>query len=75
MAFSKRGWRSRPASVAGAYFGVINLIDKAAIGITEESDAVVIVECGRHVQSVETASLPSAVPEVVCHGVAIRWMD
>ena len=40
-----------------------------------DADAVVIVECGRHVQSVETASLPSAVPEVVCHGVAIRWMD
>jgi hypothetical protein len=40
-----------------------------------DADAVVIVECGRHVQSVETASLPSAVPEVICHGVAIRWMD
>jgi hypothetical protein len=40
-----------------------------------DADAVVIVECGRHVQLVEGTSLPSSVPEVVCHGVAIRWMD
>jgi len=40
-----------------------------------DADAVVIVECGRHVQPVEGPSLPSSVPEVVCHGVAIRWLD
>jgi hypothetical protein len=40
-----------------------------------DADAVVIVECGRHVRSIEGPSLPSSVDEVVCHGVAIRWMD
>ena len=40
-----------------------------------DADAVVIVECGSHVQPVEGTSLPSTVAEVVCHGVAIRWMD
>jgi hypothetical protein len=40
-----------------------------------DADAVVIVECGRHVQPIEEPSLPGSVDEVVCHGVAIRWMD
>ena len=40
-----------------------------------DADAVVIVECGRHVRSVEETNLPNMGPEVVCHGVAIRWID
>lgn len=40
-----------------------------------DADAVVIVECGRHVRPVEETNMPSTGPEVVCHGVAIRWMD
>jgi len=40
-----------------------------------DADAVVIVECGRHVRPVEETSMPSMGPEIVCHGVAIRWMD
>ena len=40
-----------------------------------DADAVVIVECGRHVRPVEETNLPSMGPEVVCHGFAIRWMD
>jgi hypothetical protein len=40
-----------------------------------DADAVVVVECGRHVRPVEGTSLPSGLPEVVCHGVAIRWLD
>ena len=40
-----------------------------------DADAVVIVECGHHVRPVEGSELPNPVPEVVCHGVAIRWLD
>ena len=40
-----------------------------------DADAVVIVECGRHVRPVEETNLPSIGPEIICHGVAIRWMD
>ena len=40
-----------------------------------DADAVVIVECGRHVRPVEETNLPTTGPEVICHGVAIRWMD
>jgi uncharacterized protein YbjQ (UPF0145 family) len=40
-----------------------------------DADAVVIIECGRHIRSVEETNLPKTGPEVVCHGVAIRWMD
>ncbi len=40
-----------------------------------DADAVVIVECGRHVRPVEETNLPSTGPEIICHGVAIRWMD
>ena len=40
-----------------------------------DADAVVIVECGRHVRPVEETNLPSTGPEIVCHAVAIRWMD
>ena len=49
-----------------------NLRRRAA---ARDADVVVIVECGRHVRPVEGSSLPSTMPEVVCHGVAIRWMD
>lgn len=40
-----------------------------------DADAVVIIECGRHVRPVEETNLPTTGPEVICHGVAIRWMD
>lgn len=40
-----------------------------------DADAVVIIECGRHVRPLEETSLPSMGPEIICHGVAIRWMD
>ena len=40
-----------------------------------DADAVVIIECGRNVRPVEETKLPSTGPEVICHGVAIRWMD
>ena len=40
-----------------------------------DADAVVIIECGRHVRPVEETNLPSMGPEIICHGVAIRWMD
>ena len=40
-----------------------------------DADAVVIIECGRHVRPAEETNLPSMGPEIICHGVAIRWMD
>jgi len=41
-----------------------------------DADAVVIIECGRHVRpAAGETNLPSTGPEVICHGVAIRWMD
>lgn len=40
-----------------------------------DGDAVVVYECGRHVRPIEENRLPSTGPEVVCHGVAIRWLD
>jgi hypothetical protein len=40
-----------------------------------DADALVIIECGRHVRPVEDDRLPSTGPEVICHGGAIRWMD
>ena len=40
-----------------------------------DADAVVIIECGRHVRPAEETNLPTTGPEVICHGVAIRWMD
>jgi uncharacterized protein YbjQ (UPF0145 family) len=40
-----------------------------------DADAVVIIECGRHVRPVEETNLPSTGPEIICHGVAVRWMD
>jgi hypothetical protein len=40
-----------------------------------DADAVVILECGRHVRRVEQSTAPSTGPEVVCHGAAIRWMN
>jgi hypothetical protein len=40
-----------------------------------DADAIVIIECGRHVRPVEESSLPNMGPEIICHGVAIRWMD
>jgi uncharacterized protein YbjQ (UPF0145 family) len=40
-----------------------------------DADAVVIIECGRHVRPAEETNLPRMGPEVICHGAAIRWMD
>jgi len=43
-----------------------------------DADAVVIIECGRHIrpaEPVEQPSLPGNFPEIICHGVAIRWLD
>jgi hypothetical protein len=40
-----------------------------------DADAVVVYECGRHVRPIEENNLPAMGPEVVCHGVAIRWLD
>ena len=40
-----------------------------------DADAVVILECGRDVRPIEGSSLPSMVPQVICHGAAIRWME
>ena len=40
-----------------------------------DADALVIIECGRHVKPVEETFTPSAGPEVICHGVGIRWLD
>jgi hypothetical protein len=40
-----------------------------------DADAVVIIECGSHVKPVEETFSPPTGTEVVCHGVAIRWMD
>ena len=40
-----------------------------------DADAVVIVECGRHVRPDEDTRVPRTGPEVVCHGVAIRWIS
>lgn len=40
-----------------------------------DADAVVIIECGRHVKPVEETFIPSPGPEVICHGVGIRWID
>ena len=40
-----------------------------------DADAVVIIECGRHVRPAEETNLPGTGPEIICHGVAIRWMD
>ena len=40
-----------------------------------DADALVIIECGRHVRPMQEDRLPSTGPEVICHGGAIRWMD
>jgi len=40
-----------------------------------DADAVVIVACGRNVRSVEPNQMRSMGPEVVCQGVAIRWLN
>ena len=43
-----------------------------------DADAVVIIECGRSVRAmdpVEQHSLPGNELEVICHGVAIRWLN
>jgi hypothetical protein len=40
-----------------------------------DADALVIIECGRHVRPMEETNLPSTGPEVICHGGALRWMD
>lgn len=38
-----------------------------------DADALVLIDCGSHVRPVERDTAPSLGPEVVCHGVAIRW--
>lgn len=40
-----------------------------------DADALVVIECGRHVRPIEQTNTPSREPEVVCHGGAIRWLD
>ena len=40
-----------------------------------DADALVIIECGRHVRPMEETNLPSTGPEIICHGGALRWMD
>ena len=40
-----------------------------------DADAVVIIECGRNVRPAEETTMPKTGPEIICHGVAIRWMD
>ena len=40
-----------------------------------DGDAVVIVECGRNVRPMDETEISRMTPEVVCHGVAIRWTD
>jgi hypothetical protein len=40
-----------------------------------DADAVVVYECGRHVRPIEEDMMPKTGPEIVCHGVAIRWLD
>jgi hypothetical protein len=40
-----------------------------------DADAVVIIECGRDVRPMEETFGPGTGPEIICHGVAIRWLD
>lgn len=40
-----------------------------------DADAVVIIACGRNIRPMEEDRMPSTDPVVVCHGIAIRWMD
>lgn len=40
-----------------------------------DADAVVIVACGRNVRPSEYNPSPLDEAMVVCHGVAIRWLD
>jgi hypothetical protein len=40
-----------------------------------DADALVIIECGRHVRPMEETNTPSMGPEIICHGGAIRWLD
>jgi hypothetical protein len=67
-------------AVRATYGSEDQAIDSAKMNLRRQAakldaDAVVIVECGRHVRAVEETNMPSMGPEVVCHGVAIRWMD
>ena len=66
--------------IRGSYGSEDQAIDSAKRNLRRQAakldaDAVVIVECGRHVRAVEETNLPSTGPEIICHGVAIRWMD
>jgi hypothetical protein len=40
-----------------------------------DADALVIIECGRHVRPIEETNLPKTEPEIICHGGALRWLD
>ena len=66
--------------VRSTYGGEDTAIDEAKRALRRraaalDADAVVIVRCGSRVRSMEEDRLPSMGPEVVCHGVAIRWLD
>lgn len=38
-----------------------------------DADAVVVVACGQNVRPAQPDQMRQTGPEVVCHGVAIRW--
>jgi hypothetical protein len=40
-----------------------------------DADALVVIECGRHVRPIEETNIPISEPEIICHGGAIRWLD
>jgi hypothetical protein len=40
-----------------------------------DADAVIVFECGRYVRPVEDDPSLANQPKVVCHGIAIRWLD
>ena len=63
-----------------SYGGEEQAIDTAKLVLRRQAakidaDAVLIIECGRRVRPMEESNLPSTGPEVVCHGLAIRWLD
>lgn len=66
--------------IRATYSGEADAIDAAKRRLRRraaklDADALVIIECGRHVRPMEETNLPSTGPEVICHGGALRWMD
>ena len=64
----------------GGYNGEARAIESAKSRMRRQAaevdaDAVIIFECGRYVRPVEDDPSLSNQPKVVCHGVAIRWLD